>query len=169
MDHIQCNFCKKLFYRKRSQVLLAKKHYCSVTCQNDDKKKGQIFSCHLCHRKVYKKNKDINKSKGKNFFCSIQCSNSWLGSRRRGRYHPNWIDGSFSYKNILSRTSVSGKCRLCQETDRRVLAVHHLDRDRTNNSVSNLIWLCHNCHFLAHHDAGEVDKLTNLVNRNGHQ
>jgi predicted HNH restriction endonuclease len=31
-----------------------------------------------------------------------------------------------------------------------VLAVHHVDQNRTNNKVTNLAWLCHNCHHLVH-------------------
>jgi hypothetical protein len=32
-----------------------------------------------------------------------------------------------------------------------MLAVHHLDEDRANNAVDNLVWMCHNCHHLIHH------------------
>ncbi|MBI4281264.1 HNH endonuclease [Candidatus Uhrbacteria bacterium] len=32
----------------------------------------------------------------------------------------------------------------------RVLLVHHIDENRKNNVLSNLVWLCRNCHFLVH-------------------
>jgi hypothetical protein len=75
MENIRCDVCKKEFERKRSQVLLAKKHYCSVACQNIAKTKGKIVSCFICSRKVYKKNSDLNKSESRKYFCSIKCSN----------------------------------------------------------------------------------------------
>jgi 5-methylcytosine-specific restriction endonuclease McrA len=40
---------------------------------------------------------------------------------------------------------------LCGEGDIRMLAVHHIDQDRKNYKVENLVWLCHNCHHLVHH------------------
>lgn len=49
-------------------------------------------------------------------------------------------------------------CAKCKSTDKRILAVHHKDRNRQNNTVSNLVWLCHNCHFLVHHYKSEAGK-----------
>ena len=169
MDNIQCELCRKWFDRKRSQVLLARRHYCSVKCQNLDKKKGDIFSCFFCGKKVYKKNKDVLKSKSKNYFCGIRCSNKWIGSQRQGSNHPNWINGKFSYKNILSRTGTKKICLLCNEENVRVIAVHHVDGNRDNNSITNLTWLCHNCHFLVHHDIEELNRLGILLKINGHK
>lgn len=150
MLDIKCELCGKEFKRKKSQVLLAKKHYCSIRCQNLDKKKGAIIECCVCGKKAYKKNKDINNSNNKKFFCDVKCSNKWLGSKKREQNHPNWINGKSSYKNILKRVDPMGVCNLCGEKDLRVLAVHHIDQNRDNNNLSNLAWLCHNCHFLVH-------------------
>jgi predicted HNH restriction endonuclease len=36
--------------------------------------------------------------------------------------------------------------------------VHHIDKDRTNNTLKNLAWLCHNCHYLVHHDKLEMQR-----------
>lgn len=144
-------------------MLLAKKHYCSVRCQNLDKKKGQILACFVCGMKVYKKNKDILKSKSRKYFCSIKCSNQWIGSQRIGVNHPNWISGRSVYKSILSRTGKEIICKLCDEKDERILMTHHIDGNRENNSKYNLVWLCYNCHFLAHHDYKESIRLINLI------
>ena len=150
MENTRCEVCGKEFRRKKSQILLAKRHYCSIKCQYSDRKKGKIIECHICGKKVYKKNKDINNSQNKKFFCDIKCSNKWLGSKRRGQNHPNWINGKFSYSNALKRSDPVGSCRLCGESDTRILLVHHIDQNRDNNNLFNLAWLCHNCHFLVH-------------------
>lgn len=47
-------------------------------------------------------------------------------------------------------------CKKCGSTDSRTLAVHHKDKNRKNNSISNLMWLCHNCHYLVHHYKDEA-------------
>lgn len=41
-------------------------------------------------------------------------------------------------------------CTICHEFDIRVLVIHHIDRDRTNNNESNLLTLCNNCHHKLH-------------------
>ena len=63
-----------------------------------------------------------------------------------------------SYKEILKRNSQIRKCSLCAKDDKRILIVHHIDKNRKNNRVSNLSWLCMNCHFLVHHYT-EVEKV----------
>lgn len=54
-------------------------------------------------------------------------------------------------------------CTLCKTEDKRVLATHHIDRNRLNNSVNNLAWLCHNCHFLVHHDNVETQRFADII------
>ena len=169
MKSIKCDQCGKVFERKISQVLLARRHFCSVVCQNNAKKLGKIIPCFVCGKKVYKKKKDIEASKGKKFFCGVTCSNMWLGSQRHGEQHPNWVNGRFAYKNILGRTNQKKECRLCKESDTRILSVHHIDKNRANNLARNLVWLCYNCHFLVHHDIGEMDKLIRLTNLYGNK
>jgi predicted HNH restriction endonuclease len=41
-------------------------------------------------------------------------------------------------------------CKKCGNKDARVLEVHHLDKNRKNSNIENLIWLCANCHTLVH-------------------
>ncbi|MBI1863746.1 HNH endonuclease [Candidatus Woesebacteria bacterium] len=49
-------------------------------------------------------------------------------------------------------------CVVCGLEDERILNVHHIDRNRQNNKLSNLVWVCMNCHYLIHHDI-EFEKL----------
>ena len=43
------------------------------------------------------------------------------------------------------------KCECCGFLDKRILIVHHIDRDTTNNTKDNLELLCPNCHALEHY------------------
>ena len=45
-------------------------------------------------------------------------------------------------------------CEFCGTTER--LQVHHDDRDRSNNSPSNLKTLCASCHMRLHHRRGDI-------------
>ena len=42
------------------------------------------------------------------------------------------------------------KCNRCNFDDKRILVVHHKDRNRENNDISNLEILCPNCHAIEH-------------------
>jgi 5-methylcytosine-specific restriction endonuclease McrA len=59
----------------------------------------------------------------------------------------------------MLRSGPEPVCRHCGLTDARVLSVHHLDSNRSNNRLDNLIWLCHNCHYLIHHHDDEREAL----------
>lgn len=41
------------------------------------------------------------------------------------------------------------KCICCGEMKKRII-IHHIDEDRTNNDIFNLVPLCHSCHRLIH-------------------
>jgi 5-methylcytosine-specific restriction endonuclease McrA len=67
-----------------------------------------------------------------------------------GEDHPNWKNGENAYREIMIRSGIPAVCKHCGTKDFRVLLVHHIDEDRKNNHIENLMWLCHNCHFLKH-------------------
>jgi len=64
-----------------------------------------------------------------------------------GKRNSNWKGGiSQSY---YSRKVSSGPCALCGDVD--APEIHHKDENRRNNSRSNLIRICVNCHNKLHH------------------
>lgn len=75
-----------------------------------------------------------------------------------GTRHANWKGGEHSYRELLLRSGKKPVCTLCNTIDIRILAVHHIDYDRTNNAIENLAWLCHNCHHLVHHHSDELER-----------
>ena len=48
------------------------------------------------------------------------------------------------------RKHLKDKCEICDLNDKRLLVIHHKDRDRDNNNPSNLQTTCYNCHRLIH-------------------
>jgi len=58
-------------------------------------------------------------------------------------------------KIILERDNY--KCQCCNTGNKSELIVHHIDCDKSNNSPSNLITLCGQCHMSLH---GRFDKET---------
>ncbi len=151
MPIVKCKLCLKEFYGKPSHIKLGYAKYCSTVCQYEGRKKGKNLSCHICSEKFYRALKQLKKSKSGKFFCSKSCQTIWRNQEFVGIKHHNWKTGLFVYRSILSRHKIPKFCNLCKTKDERVLAVHHVDKNRKNNHLSNLAWLCNNCHFLVHH------------------
>lgn len=151
-------FCNKMFYAKPSHIKKGWGKYCSKNCQYRAQRTGKDVTCYMCNKTVYRSIKDQNRSKSGNFFCSKSCQTLWRNKAiYSGKNHFNWSGGKASYRNILTRTNTPRECLRCECVDSRVLAVHHKDRNRDNNKISNLIWLCHNCHFLVHNYNNESE------------
>lgn len=81
--------------------------------------------------------KDIN-----NTTCSHSCANTYF---RSGKNHPNYTGND--YRKICFDKYLY-KCLVCDESN--VVDVHHLDENRDNNDIYNLIPLCPTHHRYIH-------------------
>ncbi|MEK7219416.1 MAG: hypothetical protein AAB687_01940 [Patescibacteria group bacterium] len=151
MPIVKCKLCLKEFYGKPYFLKNGWAKYCSPACQYKGRKNGKNIPCEICGKETYKQLKRLKKSKSGKFFCSKSCQTVWRNQEFIGTKHHNWKTGLFAYRSVLSRNKIPKFCILCKTKDERVLAVHHINKDRTNNQLSNLAWLCNNCHFLVHH------------------
>ena len=48
-------------------------------------------------------------------------------------------------------------CNACDLNEPEVIEIHHIDKDRSNNNISNLVSLCPTCHKL--HHRGIIDRI----------
>ena len=75
----------------------------------------------------------------------------------KGENNPRWNGGNSQYPNhaelkririeILKRTK--GRCEICGKIAK---IVHHIDGDKGNQSIDNLMALCRNCHIPLHQE-----------------
>jgi len=152
-----CRLCGASFYAKPNWVRRGYGKYCSRDCFHQAQKTGTYIFCVRCGKKTWKTKREIKRSKTKTYFCSKNCMLEHWNRYRSGPKHPNWVSGKYvEYRNILSRKTKKPVCRRCYKEDKRVLLVHHLDHNRKNNVLSNLVWLCYNCHYLVHKYAEPV-------------
>ena len=159
-----CLNCGNKFSIKPYWVKIGGGKHCSRKCRDEAFKTGKIIVCFTCGKNVYKQLRALKHSKSKKYFCNKSCQTIWRNSVLYiGKNHPNWKYGEYTYrKNILKSTKVP-ICILCKIKDLRVLAVHHIDRNRKNNGIDNLAWLCNNCHVLVHHYSEEREKFTEAL------
>lgn len=156
MVDVNCKRCSKLFYAKPSWLNKGNGIYCSTSCARADARRGKTILCHKCGKEAYKQLKALGRSKSGNFFCSKSCQTKWRNKVYIREKHPNWKGGSASYRHFMYTKGVPPICTLCKCKDERILAVHHIDENRSNNVIENLAWLCHNCHHLVHHHQDEM-------------
>lgn len=155
---LPCPRCKKIFSIKPSRLKDGYKKYCSRHCAHLSTRKGKLVKCHACKDEVYKSLKALKGSKSGTFFCTKSCQTKWRNNEYKGEKHSNWKGGTHAYRRIMMQGGTKPLCRLCKTGDIRILAVHHIDENRSNNVIENLAWLCHNCHLLVHHYPGERKK-----------
>jgi hypothetical protein len=88
---------------------------------------------------------------------------------KSGEDHYNWKGGR-SFKdygpefNNQLRNKVKGRdgyrCQKCKEKHSwKRIHIHHIDYDKTNNSIENLITLCISCHMKHHQKISEYEQL----------
>jgi hypothetical protein len=166
MSQVLCKKCNKEFYVKPSHQKMGYGKYCSVACRGADKRTGKVIKCHLCGEESYKQKRDFKRSKSGKYFCSKPCQTAWRNQEFSGEKHANSKTGIHAYRSVLGRNNIQAKCVLCETEDRRVLAVHHVDKNKFNNRLENLAYLCHNCHHLVHHHKKEGRKFSKLFGGN---
>ena len=149
---INCFKCGKIFLRDRNEVNRSKrkryKNYCP-SCKKDPVYTGKSFACGECGTIIYRRPADIRDNKSNIFFCNRTCSSIYRGRLMRGENHPNYTDSKWSYRN-KALNHYDHKCQLCGYDKIEILLVHHIDGNRDNSSINNLIILCRNCHHEIH-------------------
>lgn len=151
VSHASCLQCGAVFYVKPSHARRGWGKYCSAKCLHASMRTGSYVKCVTCGKEVYRTKKHHKRSKSGNFFCGKSCFAVWKNSNvLRGERHGNWKGGENTYRDVVRRAGIVPKCSDCGISDTRVLVVHHIDRNRKNNLLSNLKWLCRNCHYIEH-------------------
>lgn len=113
------------------------------------KHKRVLKSCPVCSKKFQT---SIGSTDEKTT-CSYSCSNTFF---RSGSNNPNYKDGTRADYRTTALACKEPECERCGwNIEVSILEVHHIDRDRSNNSIENLELLCQNCHSLDHFYAGD--------------
>lgn len=142
------SFKAELRYHKRGQA-----NFCSLSCSS--KRIRNIkpnVKCAYCGNGFYKSPSKKNNSKSGLHFCCREHKD--LGQKIEfglTDIHPQHYGNGISRYRLNTLRNKQHKCERCgYEKYPQILQVHHKDRDRSNNSISNLELLCPNCHMIEH-------------------
>jgi len=144
----KCKYCGKEFesqdWRKRK--------YCSKRCSGLRGNKGQFKKGHKWSEKVEKeriKKVRANPSYGMLGKKHSKKTKELMSESSKKPY--NYVDGGYRGK------IKTDKCEVCGESNKRIL-IHHKDKNRKNNNISNLMAVCDKCHSKIHFPDGKIGK-----------
>lgn len=136
-----CVVCKKEFFTDKWKAKTRK--YCSSKCASVKNGKGGSveLSCTTCGKQIRRLPSNVRKTN----FCDYKCmaKGKMLDAPR--------TNGFANVRTWFGRFNRMSKCEACgYNTIPGILILHHKDRDRKNNHLSNLAVLCPNCHAVEH-------------------
>lgn len=108
----------------------------------------------LGNKKGFQKGR-IPWNKGMKGYNSGEQCNFWKGGVSSAIYPVDWTETL--RRGIRERDKYM--CQRCGKAQGdRALDVHHIDENRENNDVENLITFCHSCHMITHIEKQENAK-----------
>jgi len=152
-----CNYCNQLFLAPNKYMSRGGSKFCSLTCANRynniQRRKVRVSNCICaqCNKEFYKKPSNFRNSKSGLFFCCRECKN--VAQKLDGIKDimpSHYGNGTSQYRTIAMRM-LPNRCNRCgYNSNTRALIVHHIDKNRNNNCISNLEVICANCHMIEH-------------------
>lgn len=154
-----CQQCLEDFLADNRDVKRGRAKYCSRTCFSKSligkKRKTEKISnciCTNCNTSFHKSESKKKGSKSGLYFCSRICKDTAQRIGGIKEIQPDhYKDGLYNYREVAFR-NFEKECNNCGYNEHiEILQVHHIDRNRKNNSPENLKILCPNCHMWNHY------------------
>ncbi len=144
----KCAYCNQDFLVRKVWADTAK--YCSRKCMGLAQRKKIKLTCAYCGHSFERPESKLSNSRSGLYFCCREHKD--LAQRINGikQIQPFHYGGGADYRNLAFRY-LPNKCNRCgYNANPKILQVHHIDHDRSNNNIGNLEILCPNCHCEEH-------------------
>lgn len=156
-----CLNCNLEFNAPKREINRGNGKFCSMKCSGvyNGKQRPKLIpnvTCTLCYKHFYKNFSEKKGSKSGLFFCSRDCKDKAqkIGGIKEimpSHYGTAAPDNHQRYRRI----AFSNKPKICErcgyDKHPAAIIVHHKDRDRMNDDITNLEVLCANCHLIEHY------------------
>jgi len=148
----KCDYCGKEYRKQKRQAENSpQEHYCSKTCYSNANSTSRVLvTCSHCGVNFTKLISSLSNSKSGHYFCCREhkdIAQKYLVEIQPGHYGK--VDGHSTYR-AKALKHYKPICNRCGFSVLEALEVHHIDRNRANNDITNLMVLCANCHILEH-------------------
>lgn len=152
LGELCCKHCDRLFWCPVDRI--SRRKFCSCKCAQEAQRATRIeIECDQCSRSFYRVPSHVErKSKSGLRFCSRHCkeeAQSLEGGNvaaLQPKHYGNGIRAAYRRRVLRRRPNRCVRCGYRQ--DPKMLDVHHIDGDRTNNKPNNLEIVCVWCHAL---------------------
>ncbi len=140
--NVNCVVCGKSVYRRPALLRMSKgRAFCGLPCYAISQRIET--PCIVCKTPIMaSKNAKT---------CSRACANRHrTGIKYTGRALKDKVKNQRSLKiRLIAQRGI--KCERCGYSKLEILHVHHKDRNKNNNDLSNLELICPNCHYEEHY------------------
>lgn len=148
----ECSNCNKIIWKRKDYFKTYNNVFCGSKCRKQHRMTGKFVNCNNCDKQIYRTVSEIEKSKSGFHYCSKRCATIKNNSIYKTREnHPSWNGGGSSYRlSALKHYGEQCQNKNCDlsiiDIPVEMLDVHHIDENRSNNELKNLIVLCVYCH-----------------------
>jgi hypothetical protein len=140
---IQCSYCNQPFLKATTKITNGA-NYCSRKCSSLGYRKRQTVKCDACGNELIKPQGRVKAFN----FCNRVCQ-SLAQKKNHSSPYRCFVRDEITV-GTYRRTAISlygCKCETCGVEDiAALLDVHHVDENKKNNYIDNLIVLCVRCH-----------------------
>lgn len=138
----RCTVCYTPVYRRPQQIKISKgRVFCGQACYGTSCRKE--IPCLVCGTLILA---GLHKKT-----CSRNCANTHRVGIKYKIGSPKDKAKSQQSLKIRLLKSRGTNCERCDYSKTEILQVHHKDRDRSNNNLTNLELICPNCHYEEHY------------------
>jgi hypothetical protein len=137
---VNCDYCHKIIHRKISLVLKRKRHFCNKECLSLGRRASLV--CEVCNTPF---SRPLSGKKTKRVFCSKSCSNG-----RKKTKGTNYSSAAALRTAYLKHDLLISYNRCGWDSIPHILQTHHIDGNRSHNTMDNIEVLCPNCHAIEH-------------------
>jgi endogenous inhibitor of DNA gyrase (YacG/DUF329 family) len=142
-----CPICNKQYISRIDKQL----KFCSRKCYGYSNQKRVLLVCSYCRKEFYRTLSKLKNAKHEIFFCCRQCKD--IGQKTIKEIQPahyGTADKTKKYREkfIKQNRLICTRCGYKEFTCS--VQIHHIDKDRNNDNIDNLVSLCANCHLALH-------------------
>lgn len=160
---VKCSKCQKEFWRIKKLLKRIKGN--NVFCSNKCMQNRVKVKCAYCKIEFEKPVERLEGSKSGLYFCCREHKDlaQQVEFGLKAIWPEHYKDGSWGKYRNKALKEYEHKCSNCGNQDLRILDVHHIDHNRNNNAIDNLIILCRNCHWLETLGYAYIDENRKLI------
>lgn len=146
-----CGNCGTSFVPDRSL-----RRFCSRRCMFDYRRKQRTIRCPVCGR-------EFQRSSRAHVYCSNECRGKHYSGPANAMFNGYMAADDAGYIRYSSRHPAhptkrvhqvvweeSGRPDICEVCGGKPGVVHHIDNNKANNAIGNLMRLCQSCHRRLH-------------------